>query len=163
MSQHPDILDDGPDPSHPTIRRTNIDKDNPNLVVTGPFFRVEPDISRAPLDDYTLHGYESRKEFREAIEYLIRRWGRRYGECLEERTYHAPDGSVADNRYKQLHLRFRDVPGCGYEEAWLPRYLLDPAATPSYAIPKKLSTLEQQEQEIQDALWDIRHDPYGRW
>lgn len=83
------------------------------------FFRVATDADNAPLGDYLSHGYESRHDFRLALQRLCERWGGREGErCYEQHNF--------------LLLRFYDVPGGGSEAAWLPYYLLTPCPVPDY-------------------------------
>ncbi len=154
-NRHPDIIyDDSPyDPSRPIIRRTNVSPDNPNVIIQGPFYHVGKDMSRVPLGDYMDHGYESRKEFREAIEELIDRWGGRDGECIEERAYHGKEGEAIDERHIQLHLRFPDTPGARHDQAWLPRYLLTPVPTPEQFKWREKTEKELAEEELHKAIW----------
>ena len=86
------------------------------------FFRVDNDLSRAPLDRYTEHGYEERRDFREALRHLIDWWGDRIGERIGER-----------NGF--LQLRFADMPGKVKQDVWLPLYLLRPCPMPDYLKP----------------------------
>ncbi len=86
------------------------------------FFRVDNNLSRAPLDRYTEHGYETRREFRDALCQLMDWWSDRIGECIGAR-----------NGF--LKLRFADMPGNVKEDVWLPLYLLCPCPMPRYLIP----------------------------
>lgn len=153
--RHPDIIydDSSFDPSRPIIRRTNVSPDNPNVIIQGPFYHVGKDMNRVPLGDYMDHGYESRKEFREAIEELIDRWGGRDGECIEERAYHGKEGEAIDERHIQLHLRFPDTPGARPDQAWLPRYLLTPIPTPEQFKWREKTEKELAEEELHKAIW----------
>lgn len=83
------------------------------------FFVVLPDIGRAPVRDHLLHGYETRRDFEDALWRLVNLWKGRVGECVEE-------------RHGFLRLRFHDTPGGKPDEEWLPMYLLDPAEMPEY-------------------------------
>lgn len=75
------------------------------------FYQVLSTIDQAPLRDYLLHGYETRRDFEDALRRLVRRWQGRTGECIDE-------------RHGFLHLRFHDTPGGKPDEAWLPHYIL---------------------------------------
>ncbi len=86
------------------------------------FFRVDTDLSRAPLDRHSDHGYEERRDFREALQRLVDWWGGREGERVGDR-----------NGF--LRLRFHDTPGGRPDEAWLPLYLLRPCPMPEYMKP----------------------------
>lgn len=86
------------------------------------YFRVSETIDGAPLADHTSHGYESRADFRQALLALTDRFGGRTGQTTGER-----------NGF--LRLLFRDLPGHGTEQAWLPLYLLSPCPMPDYLIP----------------------------
>lgn len=77
------------------------------------FYRVLSMLDRAPLRDYLLNGYMTRREFERALRQLLSRWKGRVGECI-------------GNRHDFLLLRFHDTPGGKPDEAWLPRYLLEP-------------------------------------
>lgn len=83
------------------------------------YFQVDKDLSRAPLDRYTEHGYEERRDFCEALQHLVSWWGGRIGERVSDR-----------NGF--LRLRFHDTPGGRPDEAWLPLYLLRPCPMPEY-------------------------------
>lgn len=85
----------------------------------GKFFSVSVDPRDAPLRDYLWHGYESRRDFYDALRSLSNRWRNRVGECVAER-----------NGF--LRLRFHDTPGGRPDEEWLPRYLLTAAEVPDY-------------------------------
>lgn len=152
---HPDIIDDDApeNPAKARARRVNVSPVNPNVIVQGPFYRVSTDMSRVPLADYLDHGYETRREFSDSIEQLIRQWGGREGECVEEISFHGKDGEVIDERHKQLHLRFFDTPCCRPDEAWLPMYLLDRCDTPEYAKHHEPTEREELLNEIYAALW----------
>lgn len=76
------------------------------------FYRVLTRIDRAPLRDFLLHGYETRRDFEQALRRLVSRWRGRTGERIDE-------------RHGFLLLRFHDTPGGKPDEAWLPHYLLE--------------------------------------
>jgi len=86
------------------------------------YFRVDNDLSRAPIDRYTEHGYETRKEFCEALTHLVDWYGDRIGERRADR-----------NGF--LQLRFADMPGNFKEDKWIPLYLLHPCPMPDYLKP----------------------------
>lgn len=86
------------------------------------YFRVDNDLSRAPIDRYTEHGYETRKEFCEALTHLVDWYGDRIGERRADR-----------NGF--LQLRFADMPGNFKEDKWIPLYLLRPCPMPDYLKP----------------------------
>lgn len=83
------------------------------------YFRVSKSIDGAPLDRHTEHGYENKSDFRDALRYIVGRWGGRIGEVRQER-----------NGFLQLH--FADMPGKVTEDVWLPLYLLQPCPMPEY-------------------------------
>lgn len=83
------------------------------------YYQVTSSISAAPLAEHLLHGYETRRSFREALSELVDRWHGRIGECIDE-------------RHGFLLLRFHDTPGGSPDEAWLPSYLLRPVAEPDH-------------------------------
>ena len=85
------------------------------------FFLVASGLRGAPLDDHLEHGYEDRQSFEDALVKLLHLWRGRIGENIA-------------NRNGFLLLRFRDIPGGGHEDAWLPEYLLKPCPPPDYAI-----------------------------
>lgn len=154
-SPHPDILgEEEVDPTAPLIRRTNVDPNNPNVIIQGPFYRVSNDMSRVPLVDYLDHGYETREDFRDAIIKLVSRWENREGECVEERIFHGKEGEAIDQRHRQLHLRFHDTPGGSPDDAWLPLYVLDPIPIPDYARWHDLTPEEELLEEIKRELWE---------
>lgn len=75
------------------------------------FYQVKSNIGDAPVRDYLIHGWESRREFEQALQRLVDRWSGRVGECVGE-------------RHDFFLLRFYDTPGGKPDEAWLPTYLL---------------------------------------
>ena len=103
------------------------------------FYQVLSDLSRAPLRDHMLHGYEERQDFFNALRQLRDRWKDRIGECIEER-----DGF--------RHLRFHDTPGGKPDEAWLPDYLLLKVDMPDYLREMEEEVVDEQERELERAL-----------
>lgn len=101
------------------------------------YFRVDANLTRAPLDRHIEHGYEDRNEFRDALSRLIELWGCRVGEQTETRN-------------KFIRLRFHDTPGGKADEAWLPIYLLRPCSTPEYMKPE--SKKDPFIEELDDAF-----------
>lgn len=96
------------------------------------FFRVAETIDGAPLADHTVHGYEDRNDFRDALRAIVNRWGGRIGERRQER-----------NGFLQLH--FADMPGKVTEDVWIPLYLLTPCPKPDYLIlPSPPDPIEQE-------------------
>ena len=85
------------------------------------FYRVLSDLRRAPVSDYLSHGYESERDFHDALRQLVNRW-------------HDRTGKVVAERHGFFRLRFYDTPGGKPDEAWLPSYLLEPAAVPDYLM-----------------------------
>lgn len=148
--RHPDIIDDA---SGPVVHRMNVSPDNPNVIVQGPFYRVDSNISRVPLNDYLEHGYETRGEFLCSVESLVKRFGGREGECIEERCYHGCDGEAIDQRHRQMHLRFHDTPGGLPDMAWLPLYLLSPVPPPAGNCKRDITEDDERIHEIDKALW----------
>lgn len=150
MRRHPDIIkaEDESSPFAPLIIRTNVATSNPNVIIQGPFYRVSGDKKRVPLYDYFRHGYESLREFSEAIDTLISRWRNREGECIEKRLFHGSNTNAIDDSLTILRLRFHDTPGCRPDEAWLPRYLTDPIPIPEYAKWQTLTPYEQTMKEL---------------
>lgn len=94
------------------------------------FFQVDRNTDRAPMDDYVSHGYETRRDFREALRRLLDLWGGRTGEMV-------------GHRHGFLRLKFRDIP-FGSEEGWLPLYLLTPVAIPDYLNQPEPDPIEQE-------------------
>ncbi len=154
MRHHPDIIniENTYDALAPLIVRTNVDPDNPNVVIQGPFFRVCGDEDCVPLGDYFKHGYESRREFREAVDALINRWRNREGECVEKRLYRDTNTDVVDERLTLFRLRFHDTPGCRPDEAWVPCYLAVPIPIPEYAKWQTMTLFEQTMKELVDFI-----------
>lgn len=107
--------------------------------------RWEPQLAEvAPLRDYMMHGYETRKEFVDALGHLVERWGERIGEQIDERN-----GFVK--------LRFHDTPGGYTDEAWLPLYLIDETEIPEYIVDMEREP-DPIEQEL-DHAFGIDFDP----
>ncbi|MDD6017122.1 MAG: hypothetical protein PUC18_12765 [Prevotellaceae bacterium] len=94
----------------------------------GLFYTVAQDLSRAPLRDHLMHGYEERSDFERALRQLIKKWENRVGECV-------------GGRHGFLLLRFHDTPGGRPDEAWLPLYLLQETEPPE----RKKKTREEIE------------------
>lgn len=140
----------------PVIHRTNVSASNPNVIIQGPYYRVDSNTDRVPLNDYLEHGYETRGEFLQSVESLVRRWGGRKGECIEERCYHGRDGETIDQRLRQLHLRFHDTPGGLPDMAWLPLYLLSPVPAPPDNRNRDVSDNDLKIHEIDKALWGLK-------
>lgn len=148
---HPAIKRDD-EAEAPLTRPTNRDPENENIIVTGPFYRVMKNMDRVPLRDYMDHGYESKRDFYDAVSQLMHRWRGREGECFEERAWHGKEGEAIDQRHRALHLRFHDTPGGLPDEAWLPLYLLEPIPTPPWLIPHEPTEEELLQQEIDEAM-----------
>ena len=89
------------------------------------------------LPDHLEHGFETERDFREALEKLVRMWHDQIGESVGE-------------RYEFLRLRFCDIPGGGSEEDWLPRYLLEPA--PDYVPPDERNVVDELTKELDEAF-----------
>lgn len=151
---HPDILEDQSSKKNPFILQTNISPDNSNEIVQGQFYCVTGDINSVPLDDYFDHGYDSRKDFLKAINELVKHWGGREGESIEEFCPPKVDGQNVDQRHRMIHLRFHDTPGGCPDEAWLPYYLLSPIPTPKYVRWHNRTSEEEIIDEIDSLLWD---------
>ena len=75
------------------------------------FYRVTTDFYHLRVPDPHLHGYETEREFRRALQRLAGHWKGRVGERIGER-----------NGF--WLLRFHDTPGGRPDEAWLPTFLL---------------------------------------
>lgn len=101
------------------------------------FYTLSAEIPRHVLRDHLMHGYESRRDFEEALRSLIRRWQGRVGECVGE-------------RHGFLLLRFHDTPGGKPDEEWIPRYLLVPAEKPEY-LPEETDD-NTKDEEINKAF-----------
>ena len=86
----------------------------------GEYYIVSVDPRDAPLRDHLWHGYDTRRDFYDALRKLSDRWRDRVGECVGE-------------RHGFLLLRFHDTPGGVPDEEWLPRYLLKPYDPPEPA------------------------------
>lgn len=99
------------------------------------FYRVRNTIDGAPLRDHLLHGYETRRDFSDALRHLVEMWSGRVGECVAE-------------RHGFMRLRFHDTPGGRPDEEWLPPYLLDPAEMPDYLKPDDTPEIEKELDEI---------------
>ena len=107
------------------------------LEAASGYFSVATNTGGAPLNDYLNHGYETRRDFADAIRAIIDRFGGRTGQKVS-------------NRNNFLLMRFDDTPGGTTEEAWLPIYLLTPCP-----IPEHLKNEEEQEpinQELEKAI-----------
>lgn len=81
------------------------------------FYRVVPDFTNMPTQEYHFYGYETENDFYQALLRLINRWQNRVGEAVEEKS-------------RFLLLRFHDTPGGHPDEAWLPQFVLEPAIVP---------------------------------
>lgn len=103
------------------------------------FFRVSSDLSRVPLKDHLLHGYEDKDDFYEAVRALSIRWYERTGEAKDE-------------RHGFIRLRFHDTPGGIPEEAWLPEYLLVETEMPRYLVERESRVIDPLEEEINEAF-----------
>lgn len=101
------------------------------------FYTVTTEISRHVLRDHLLHGYESRRDFEEALRSLAKKWQGRIGECIGE-------------RHGFMHLRFHDTPGGDPDEEWIPRYLLKVADRPDY-LPSS-PTDEDKDEDLDKAF-----------
>lgn len=101
------------------------------------FYRVLPDLRKAPTADYFLHGYETEHDFHLALRRLCDLWHGRIGEAMEER-----------NGFTRL--AFHDTPGGRPDQAWLPDYLLEPSAVPDYLIDTDLK--DPMETELNEAF-----------
>lgn len=82
------------------------------------YYLVLSTIVHAPLREYLLHGYETRRDFEDALRRLVSRWSGRTGECVGE-------------RHGFILLRFHDTLGGKPDEAWIPAYLLQPKENPA--------------------------------
>lgn len=99
------------------------------------FYTITSDMSRAPLRDHLMHGYETRRDFETALRELARRWQGRVGESVAERNgFH--------------RLRFHDTPGGLPDEAWIPRYLLEQVPMPGYLIEQENNKPDPIEEEL---------------
>jgi hypothetical protein len=103
----------------------------------GLFFTVTAEVSRNILRDHLLHGYETQREFENALRELIRRWRGRVGERIDE-------------RHDFFLLRFHDTPGGKPDEEWMPRYLLQNVAMPEYL--KESEAPDEMEEELNRAF-----------
>lgn len=151
---HPDIIesDAEPDPLQPVVIPTNRDKQNPLVIVQGPYYKVSRDLSRIPLDRYIEQGYGSRKELYESIEELVSKYGDKLGECIEKRLYHDEHGTLRDDDNTVLHLRFLE-PGGSFAKAWVPRYM-----TVAVPTPPQLQWIYKTENEmLLDEIDDAMH------
>ena len=101
------------------------------------FYQVVNTIWNMRLPDHLEHGYETERDFRQALDRLVTRWRGRVGESIGE-------------RHGFLLLRFHDTPGGMPDEEWLPRYLLKPVDAPPY-IPSEPSSSEELTNEIDRA------------
>ena len=102
------------------------------------FYLVEGDLARAPLRDHLWYGYESGRDFRDALKELRSLWKGRTGECI-------------DRRNGFMHLRFHDTPGGRPDEAWLPGFMLQAVPVPEYILEEEVLPSEV-EQELDEAL-----------
>ena len=64
----------------------------------GRYYKVVSNLTNAPVRDYLLHGYETRRDFCDALDRIVRRWRGRVGERIDE-------------RHGFYLLRFHDTPG----------------------------------------------------
>jgi len=103
------------------------------------FYQVISDLSRVPLRDHMMHGFEERQDFFNSVRQLRDRWKDRIGECINRRN-----GFVL--------LRFHDTPGGMADEAWLPDYLVLPVSKPAYLETREPTPQEQTEAEIDKAF-----------
>ena len=103
------------------------------------YFLVSRTLEGAPLARHLDHGYEDRREFRDALRLLTDRWGGRTGQMVGER-----------NGF--LLLRFRDMPGRAVEDKWLPLFLLSPTDVPEHLRPHDPTPEELLEQELDEAF-----------
>lgn len=106
-------------------------------MTEGKFYKVSNDPYCAPLRDYLEHGFESRKDYLDAVRRLVGLWHDRIGESIAERN----------GCYR---LRFYDTPGGKPDEVWIPVYLLTEAPTPEYIC--KQVQIDETEQEINEAF-----------
>lgn len=149
---HHDILPDNSDSTAMQAQRLNMSATNQNVVAHGPSYRVITDLSRAPLRDYLFYGFESEREFRNAMLELLDLWGGRCGEAVSERSWMGSEGEVIDQRHRALRLRFHDTLGGCPDEAWLPLYLLDAADVTDGCRYHDPTSEELVNREIDEAL-----------
>lgn len=71
--------------------------------------------------DYILHGFESEKKYRCALQNLCREYGGRVGELIDEQK-----------GYLHAHIRFMDTPDKYPEDVWIPAFLLRLTVVPDY-------------------------------
>ena len=88
------------------------------------YYRVLPDLRNAPVNQYLMHGFETKHDYLSALKKLVERWKDRVGEVVGERN-------------DFLLLRFHDTPGGKPDEAWLPIYLLEKSEPPAYLHSEK--------------------------
>lgn len=99
------------------------------------FFRVATVVDGAPLADYLSHGYETRRDFRDALQKVVDWWGGRTGESV-------------GSRHDLLLLRFHDTPGGRPDQGWIPVYLLEPVPVPSYMVREEDDETTREIDEI---------------
>ena len=103
------------------------------------YYRVVSDLSKAPVNDYLMNGYESRWDFHRALSRLVNRWHDRVGEAVDE-------------KHGFLFLRFHDTPGGLPDEEWLPRYLLESVPAPDYMQQNSTDSSEEIKNELDKAF-----------
>lgn len=101
------------------------------------FYRVSNDPDDAPLRDYLEHGFESYRDFLNAVRRIVDLWHYRVGESVDER-----------NGFRRL--RFHDTPGGKPDEAWIPVYLLTETEIPGYMCEQ--TPIDEIEEDIDKAF-----------
>lgn len=91
------------------------------------FYRIKKKLQDIPRDFHEW-GYEDEHTFLSGLHALHALWKGLTGRCIEER-----------HRFRRL--RFRNVYG-GYEEAWLPDFMLEAAPDPGELKGKGTSSTE---------------------
>ena len=101
----------------------------------GRYYKVVSNLTNAPVRDYLLHGYETRRDFCDALDRIVRRWRGRVGERIDE-------------RHGFYLLRFHDTPGGKPDEEWLPSYLL--TEEEDYVLPYDTDERDDYEKELDE-------------
>ena len=102
------------------------------------FFRVIPHTWYLKLPDPQMNGYENETLFRQAVDKLVNLWGKRTGEAISER-----------NGF--YYIRFHDTPGGRFDEAWLPKYILEPVPAPEYVATIEENVVDDVTQQMNEA------------
>ena len=83
------------------------------------YYTVVTDLWHLKFPDPQMNGFEDMEEFRSAIRRLSDLWKGRVGVIIAE-------------KYNFVRLQFIDTPGGKFDEAWIPKYLIEEVPRPGF-------------------------------